>query len=200
MIGIVRPKLRTIALVCAPVAVIAVAVPTIAMATAPSPVFKGCLDSVTGTLSGVALDPSTDPPCLLGTVVSWNQAGADGVVGVAGPAGVQGPAGIQGVAGPVGVTGPTGPAGPAGGRGVNGVSGYKLVAAAPRAAARSTATYTLSCPATKVALGGGARGTTKLLLNASAPSANGRAWVVTVTNLETKPRTVHVYANCVSAP
>jgi len=54
------------------------------------------------------------------TLVVWNVAGPQGMIGPQGP---QGPAGPQGPVGPAGATGATGPAGPAGPQGPQGLAG-----------------------------------------------------------------------------
>jgi len=57
------------------------------------------------------------------TLVVWNVAGPQGMIGPAGPAGPQGPAGAAGPAGVAGAQGPAGPPGPSGSAGAPGPQG-----------------------------------------------------------------------------
>ncbi|HEX2087712.1 MAG TPA: hypothetical protein VHF89_18650 [Solirubrobacteraceae bacterium] len=74
--------------------------------------------------------------------------------------GPQGPVGPQGAAGPEGPQGPAGPAGPAGADGadgVDGVSGWQIITGDSGAAnSDRQKMVALTCPAGKVAIGGGA--------------------------------------------
>lgn len=200
MIRIARPKARTLALVALPVVAVAITVPTVAMALENSTTFKGCLTG-DGELYKVTVGSGsvTDPVCdegLLGRegdVVSWNQVGQNGAAGATGAAGVAGPVGPRGVAGAAGA------AGLKGANGANGVSGFKLVTAKTKVPARTAATYKVACPAGKVALGGGGTGNSKIILNGSVPLAGATGWEVSVTNVDTKPRSLRVYTTCASA-
>jgi hypothetical protein len=78
----------------------------------------GCYSQRTGALRIV----SATTACAKGeTVISWNQAGAQG------PAGPTGPAGAIGATGPAGPAGPTGPQGPAGPAGLSCPTGQNVV-------------------------------------------------------------------------
>lgn len=199
MIRIARLKARSLAIVALPVVAVAITVPTVAMAVdPPSPnEFKGCLTAA-GELFNVQLNPAEALDCNRvleadGTEISWNQTGVQGAQGATGAAGAAGTAGVAGAAGAVGLTGPAGAAGK------NGVSGYKMVAAKGKAAARTAATYTVMCKDGRVALGGGMNGTSDLILNGSGPTADAKGWTVRVTNVATKARTVRVYVTCALA-
>lgn len=130
----------------------------------------GCYDGRTGALRVVDSGAS----CAKGEYsLDWNQqgpagptgpAGATGATGATGPAGPAGPAGATGpagpagpagVAGPMGPQGPGGPAGPAGADGTNGISGYERVYAVVPADSSQVKSQVATCPAGKVALGGG---------------------------------------------
>ena len=64
-------------------------------------------------------------------------------------------AGTPGPPGPTGPSGPPGLAGPPGAKGTDGISGYQIVTTGFVVQAGKTATGSVSCPAGKVALGGG---------------------------------------------
>jgi hypothetical protein len=84
--------------------------------------------------------------------------GATGQQGPSGPVGPAGPAGRQGVpgsAGPQGIPGPLGPAGPPGGPGVAGIILASATSVPPAQPSRFFS-GTVTCPAGKSALGGGA--------------------------------------------
>lgn len=85
-------------------------------------------------------------------------AGSAGAVGPAGPAGPAGAVGAAGPAGPAGAAGPAGPQGPAGPAGVGTVAQVRVVgtpASDSDADAGESWTVTATCPAGKVAYGGG---------------------------------------------
>jgi Collagen triple helix repeat (20 copies) len=149
--------------------------------------------------------------------------GSTGLQGPIGPAGPQGPQGEQGEPGPAGPQGdpgpqgdqgdpgPQGPPGAPGPQGDPGPAGAQLVTGTPvtsaaNAARNTTVTATATCPAGKVALGGGALVTTtatakeRALLTASYPSA-ANTWtavgVVAIGALGSgKTMTVTAYALC----
>lgn len=213
MIRIARPKLRALGVVALPVVAVAITVPTVAMAIDPPvpTVFKGCLldgeisrvttgDTPTCTGMGTLLDPAT------GELVTWNQ---QGVAGTNGTNGTNGKDAYE-VAKANGFTGTAlewltslrglpGAKGANGINGKNGVSGYTMLATKAKAAARTAATYTVRCKGGKVALGGGMNGTSDLILNGSGPTGDARGWVVRVTNVGQKARTVNVYVTCAVA-
>jgi hypothetical protein len=194
MARIARPKLRTLALVAAPVAAVAITVPTVAMATGgSSSVFKACLQP-DGTINSVSVD-SADPDCSNGIlpdgqVVTWNQQGVQGAQGIQGIPGIAGLPGAQGVQGATGATGPAGK---------NGVSGYKMVIAATKAAPRTVATYTVHCKDGRYALGGGMTGAPELILNGSGPTGDAKGWTVRATNVATTAKKIKVYVTCAFA-
>jgi hypothetical protein len=213
MIRIARPKLRTLGVVALPIVAVAVTVPTVAMAVDPpsSAVFKGCLldgaisrVTTTGTPSctgmGSLLDPQT------GELVTWNEQGVAGTNGTNGTNGkdayeVAKANGFTGTALEwlTSLRGTPGPRGANGTNGKNGVSGYTMLATKGKAAARTAATYTVKCKDGKYALGGGMNGTSDLILNGSGPTGDARGWIVRVTNVGQKARTVNVYVTCAIA-
>ncbi|MDQ1424824.1 MAG: trimeric autotransporter adhesin [Acidimicrobiaceae bacterium] len=96
-------------------------------------VIHGCVNNATGILRAVDTAKSgplgnciTTPGALQETVITWNQSGPAGPIGVPGPAGPAGLAGLTGPAGPIGLPGPTGPVGPAGPAGAKGDPGAGL--------------------------------------------------------------------------
>ncbi|MBA3742925.1 hypothetical protein [Sporichthya sp.] len=196
MIRIARPKARSLAIVALPVVAVAITVPTVAMAVDPEPatVFKGCLfdGEISRVTTGTAPTCTGMGPLSLGTgeAVSWNQQGPVGVTGAAGAAGAAGTQGVAGVAGTVGAQGPAGK---------NGVAGYRMVATQTKAKARTAATYTVKCKDGRYALGGGMNGTSDLVLNGSGPTPDAKGWIVRVTNVATKNRTIQVYVTCAFA-
>jgi hypothetical protein len=217
MIRIARPKARTIALVALPLAAVAVTAPTVALALdSPSTnVFKGCLRP-DGSLDSVKKNPTTAPDCgakfglpsiPAGEVITWNQQGVKGDTGAAGAAStVAGPAGRSAyqIAVDAGFDGTVTEwlaslKGTNGNAGRNGVTGYRMVATQTKAKARTAATYTVKCKDGRYALGGGLNGTSDLILNGSGPTPDAKGWVVRVTNVAAKSRTVHVYVTCAYA-
>ena len=107
---------------------------------------------------------------------------ATAVTGPAGPAGETGPAGPAGPAGgPAGPEGPAGPAGPEGPAGPAGVSGFELVSENGSFSGGGLKTLSVSCPAGKVALCGGLRSATTVVLSSSYPSADSSTWTATFT-------------------
>ena len=104
---------------------------------------------------------------------------ATAVTGPQGPQGPVGPAGgPAGPAGPAGAPGPAGPAGPAGARGPAGVSGFQLVTDSATFSGNGMQTLSVSCPAGKVALGGGMRSAALVTMSSSYPSADSTTWTV----------------------
>lgn len=129
---------------------------------------------------------------------AWVDAGA-----VRGPEGPAGPAGPTGPAGPQGVAGATGPAGADGDDG--GLAGYEIVigSALPIAAADLVVTTSATCPAGKVALGGGASVADpmgEVLFTSSRPTVAGATygWSVTLLNYG-GDNSVTPYAVCASS-
>jgi hypothetical protein len=114
---------------------------------------------------------------------------------VRGPDGPQGPTGPTGPQGPAGPTGATGPAG--------GLAGYEIVTGAPVAIvpADIIKVVSASCPAGKVAVGGGVsfsnpeRG---VAVAESLPTALGAGWTVTVQNFFPESNSATPYAVCAS--
>ena len=135
----------------------------------------------------------------------------DGSVrGPTGPPGPAGPAGGIGPAGPTGSPGPRGPAGAAGPTGVTGVDGppgvpgiaYPTLRRESRTVpAGSLLRWTVPCPSSTNAVGGGFQGlrvNTGLLFSESAPSSDGQGWVLTVINTNGTAQDVEGQAVCVS--
>lgn len=123
------------------------------------------------------------------------------VITIAGPQGPTGPQGLTGATGPAGPQGPVGPAG------ANGVSGYQRVSADFQLAASTLAESGASCPGALRAISGGvsfdndgfsAGQTRNVLIHKSYPvSASG--WRAIVSNANTFPITVHIWAVCITA-
>ena len=140
------------------------------------------------------------PEGRVGPVGPAGPAGAAGATGAMGPAGPAGPAGAAGAAGPMG---PMGPMGPAGVSGLQVVSAYAFPVPT-NVAAFASATATATCPAGKVAIGGGFEGSGDawfMYLYASYPSAPN-AWTVSLKNRDTSAKNsvqVRVYAVCAAA-
>jgi hypothetical protein len=85
------------------------------------------------------------------SAVSWSVRGPEGPVGPTGPPGAPGAPGAEGP------RGPDGPAGPAGPAGADGVSGFQIITGNSGAAnSDRQKMVALTCPAGKVAIGGGA--------------------------------------------
>jgi hypothetical protein len=123
-------------------------------------------------------------------------------------------AGVPGPQGPKGDAGAAGADGADGAPGTNGVSGYEMVSQDTVFPAGTTFTFqgaSVTCPAGKVPLGGGVEfrsPTTTItsstsLIHASAPTPNGKGWLVSFqTNVGglTGIDRVRVYVSCMSAP
>lgn len=216
MFRIPRPTLRTVGIAALPLAAVAITVPTMAIAieSTPANVFQGCLFN--GEISQVTT--GTAPTCtdmggLLGTddgtPISWNEQGVPGTNGANGSNGTNGKDayevakanGFQGTALEwlASLRGLPGAKGATGANGKNGVSGYTMLATQAKAAPRTAASYTVKCKDGKFALGGGMNGTSDLILNGSGPTADARGWIVRVTNVGQKARTVNVYVTCAIA-
>jgi collagen triple helix repeat protein len=118
---------------------------------------------------------------------AWVDTGA-----VRGPEGPAGPQGTQGPQGPQGPQGTQGPAGP------SGVLGYEIVVGTPVAIASGAfATATVTCPAGKVALGGGGRtGAGAPDLVDSYPNAGGGGWTVQAFNATDTADTIAAHVTC----
>jgi hypothetical protein len=117
------------------------------------------------------------------------------------PAGSAGPQGPTGPQGPAGAEGPTGPQGPGGADGPPGLSGYQPVpGSAFNVSPGQTMSGSSTCPAGKLALGGGednsAGGDVTLLK--SLPIPGGTGWQATVHNSSsaTVSHSVTVWAVC----
>ena len=117
---------------------------------------------------------------------------------LAGPAG---PAGPQGPAGPKGADGAPGPAGPAGPQGPSGVSGLQYVVAGEVVANNATKSWSVSCPAGKRAMGGGAASTNAgtVFVRETAPLNDGLGWYVAIFNNSGTAQEVYAWAVCMTA-
>jgi hypothetical protein len=125
-----RPSLRAAAVVAVPLAVAAVAIPGVAMATGSSnTTFYACLGHH-GVVDDLIYNVKTAPfsadkcksPVGNGTVISWN---SQGVEGVQGATGTTGPAGAAGAPGQQGEPGAKGEQGEPGAKGEQGEPGAK---------------------------------------------------------------------------
>jgi hypothetical protein len=130
---------------------------------------------------------------------AWIDAGL--VRGPAGPTGAAGPAGPQGAAGPAGQTGPAGAAGADGADG--GLAGYQIVTGTPEPVqGGDVETVSVSCPAGKLATGGGASvadPSAAGITVESFPLAAGAGWRASVWNESDDSTTVTPYAVCADA-
>lgn len=101
----------------------------------------------------------------------------------------------------VGPTGPTGPAGPAGPQGASGVSGYEFISqVVVSVPAGTTLNNALSCPAGKVATGGGYRDEGEALhILWDTPIDGGTGWYFRVTNPSQFNDSFSMYVICVTA-
>ena len=114
-----------------------------------------------------------------GPIGPQGPAGTNGVDGAAGP---QGPAVVMGPQGPMGLTGAPGPTGPAG----TGATGFeRVVGTATASDATEAKTATATCPAGKVAVGGGylasaTSGLGELAVIANRPTSD-TVWSVSAT-------------------
>ena len=113
---------------------------------------------------------------------------------------VRGPQGAQGVAGPQGVQGPAGPAADQAG-----LAGYEIVqgSAVPIQLDDFDVSAQATCPAGKLAVGGGvslADPQGAVFVSQSRPTAGGAGWAVTVFNpFEERTNTLTPYAVCANA-
>jgi len=180
-----RPSARTFALL-APLALAAVAVPSVAMAAGADSghIFNSCVDqdgfvvfsvmdadpACAAVQAIIRADPS-DPAnaSVVLTPVSWNEKGQIGATG------------------------------PAGAKGANGVSGYATVTKSTTVAKHKTSTLSLSCATGKKVTGGGVQPSSdKVVVLASYPSANGAGWTARVSNTDGGGHGVKLYAICAS--
>jgi hypothetical protein len=191
MLRLARPSRRSLA-VLVPVALAAVAIPSVAMAAAgdSAHVFRACVDQ-DGFVWNTVVDG--DPACtdadLLKAIrdqmgdqtivlseVDWNEKGQDGAPGAKGATGA------------------------AGVKGANGVSGYATISKSGSVAKHKTSTLTVSCPTGKKVTGGGANpSSSAVALLASYPASNGSGWVARVSNDSGNAHDVKVYAICAAA-
>lgn len=191
------------------------AAPVVASIPGPTGVINGCFQMSTGKLR--VIDPTSAKPSLRAchpdeVAIHWNQVGPAGPQGPPGPAGPQGPAGPAGPQGPVGPVGPqgpqgaTGPQGPAGPAGPPGVSGYEMVEATFVVPAGGFVRNTVSCPAGKKVLGGGAQvvgeGSANFhtviqeLTVGTVGSPPTFVFLAAVQNNDTKDHTIGIFATC----
>jgi hypothetical protein len=183
MLRLARPSRRALA-VLAPVALAAVAIPSVAMAAGGSTphVFNACVDE-TGYVWETVMD--ADPGCadlqaflaapgdgsaainVTLTPVAWNQIGQNGQPGIAGR---------------------------------NGVSGYVTVTKSLSVAKHKTATLSLACPTGKKVTGGGVNPTSNSIdVLATYPASNNAGWAARLLNDSGSKHDVKIYAICATA-
>jgi len=182
---IARPSRRSLA-VLAPVALAAVAVPSVALAAGSSTphVFNACVDE-TGYVWSTNMDTDPDCPGLQAylanpgdgitpikvtlTQVAWNQIGQTGASGATGTAGR------------------------------NGVSGYTTVTKSVSVAKHKTASLSLACPTGKKVTGGGVNpSSNSVAVLASYPGSTNAGWAARVLNDSGSKHAVKIYAICAS--
>jgi Collagen triple helix repeat (20 copies) len=177
-----------------------------ALATAggASNVYEGCLRHGIGTIYRVELNPSTPPTCgRHDMLITWNQTGPQGAMGLAGPQGPAGPQGAIGPAGPAGTQGATGPAGPAGPSGLTALTVSSSASISiPNESAVADAH---ACPTGDVATGGGdtMSGLTGISVVQDEPipqTGTPTGWQATFVNQSGAAQTATVYAICAPAP
>jgi hypothetical protein len=115
-------------------------------------------------------------------------AGVPGAPGAPGAKGETGATGATGATGPQGIPGPPGPAGP------GGISGYEIVSDSFDVGGFQTGIGSVSCPAGKKVLGGGAHAASSHVVR-SAPLGSG-AWQAVFANPFIGAETVFVTAIC----
>jgi hypothetical protein len=147
--------------------------------------------------------------------LTWGQAGPKGdkgdpgAPGAVGPQGAVGPAGAPGAPGAAGPKGDKGDPGAQGPQGTPGISGYEIVSEVSAFDSTPYKAFSITCPAGKKAIGGGAdlfpsladpnRDTAPVVLRSSSPtSGGGEGWFAE--GLETTAYTYDwdptVYAIC----
>jgi hypothetical protein len=125
-----------------------------------------------------------------------------GVAGTQGPVGPAGPAGATGPTGPKGASGSKGEAGPKGATGSPGLSGLELVKNEPSTSIGAFHDTKVSCPAGKVAVGGGAYvfgdGGPHFTLRNSQPLGDDSGWDASAQTIDGYNAywAVYVYALC----
>src|SRR3954466_5468265 len=129
--------------------------------------------------------------------------GDNGDQGTQGLKGDKGDQGTQGLKGDKGDTGAQGLQGVAGVAGVSGVSGYELVTSAGPVTSTFISGTTISCPAGKLAIGGGTYsdslpGGYHIFTLISAPTDDGTGWRATVENDTGSTVNITQYAVCVN--
>jgi hypothetical protein len=197
-----RPSFRTAAIVAVPIAVAAVAIPGVAMATGGSnTTFYACLGKhgvVDDLIYNVKTAPFSADKCKSpvgdGTVISWNSQGVEGVQGATGAEGPQGPQGPQGEPGADGAQGPQGEPGV---DGRDGITDAERVTFSTRVDGNKVTRLTVDCPTGKIAIGGGtwapSNGVYEL---GGVTTANLTSWTVKVRNTHKSDHRVNVYALC----
>lgn len=119
------------------------------------------------------------------------------------PAGAPGAPGAQGLPGEKGAPGEKGEKGDTGTAGTNGVSGREIVKSPVIDVAAGTSEFfTVTCPAGKVAIGGGVGVPSSIGVNVNRSGFSGsedNAWSARVTNTTGASRTFQVQVSCVSA-
>jgi len=142
----------------------------------PGSVINACYSKYTGDLR--VIDGRNSCRSWLEKPISWGQAGQKGDPGAKGD---------------------PGPPGPPGAKGDSGVTSYALVsgdATVPSGGAQVDAV--LDCPSgTKVVGGGWGGGRAGVVVNASAPSANGASWIGSIQNNSSTDLNATFYAICI---
>jgi Collagen triple helix repeat (20 copies) len=156
------------------------------------------------------------------SALAWNQQGIQGEQGPQGIVGPDGPAGPEGEQGPQGIVGPDGPAGPEGKQGPkgeqgvpgvpgadgkDGVSGWNVPISTPFSVNSHAVNQGVAvCLNDKVAMTGGysvgnVAEATELTILRSAPTPDGKGWVVVAFNTSAvvTPVNISVSVVCVNA-
>lgn len=186
----------------------------IAMAAIPGPggLISACYTKSGGTLR--VIDSSVTTCKSSETSLAWNQVGQQGpqgIPGAQGETGPQGASGPQGAQGTQGIQGPPGEQGAQGEPGIGGVSGVeKVIGDQVTIASGERDTASASCPAGKVATGGGYFATKDLisvlddpavLVDSSAPTVDSppTGWFASALNGTGDSIRLRAFAICVTA-
>ncbi len=202
-----RISRKMVAVIAAPLALGAVALPMASSANA------GLLDSILGVLDITDLGDNVPfttggelvKLCLLdGQIVDIAVANAgsgcdDEVAAVQGPKGDKGDKGDPGVAGANGATGAIGATGLRGPAGDDGVSGYKMIKTKFTVSKQSVKSLQVNCGGSLKVTGGGVYSSSNAIVPlANHPASNAKSWKARVANTAGSSKTVYVYAICAS--